>query len=112
MLSSLTAVGGDLEIAMQLSEQQLRAIVPEEGPGVDSACPVCRTYHRWQWSPLEPDRIVCQPSGTVFPNPEYPADRKAVMLNYRGEKRTVAYWEGPVPHCCWSCCWGQAGIRY
>ena len=45
---------GDLETAMQMSEKQLAAIVPDECPAVDSACPICKTYHKWKWSPEKP----------------------------------------------------------
>lgn len=36
---------GDLETAMQMGEKELVAIVPEQCPAVDSACPICKPYH-------------------------------------------------------------------
>jgi len=88
---------GDLETAMEMSEQRLVSIVPDECPAVDSACPICRTYHNWKWSVQRPFEIVCPQTGTVFPNSKYAMDKKAVMWNYAGEKKTVRYYEGPAP---------------
>ncbi len=87
---------------MAMSERELVAIVPDQCPDVEAPCPKCRLYLRtvrkgWAWSPTKPHQVRCPVCGTVYPDPNYPMDRKATFLNFLGEKVTVPYHLGPRP---------------
>ena len=87
---------------MAMSEQELLAIVPDQCPDVESACPKCRTYLRtvrkgWKWSPNRPFPIQCPMCATVYPNKDDPMDKTQTFLNFIGEEIAVPYHRGPKP---------------
>ena len=99
--SAIAAPQDDKRIkeVMALSEAQVIAIVPTQTP-IECADPAAGGYLRgskknWKWSPKTPGKIVSPIDGTAYPNAQFPMDRKAVYLNYKGEKVERAYWQGP-----------------
>ena len=99
--SAIAAPQDDKRIkeVMALSEAQVIAIVPTQTP-IECADPAAGGYLRgskknWEWSPKTPGKIVSPIDGTAYPNAQFPMDRKAVYLNYKGEKVERAYWQGP-----------------
>ncbi|PHR97260.1 MAG: hypothetical protein COA78_27800 [Blastopirellula sp.] len=84
---------------MSMSEEQVIALVPEQTP-IECADPAAGAYLRglkknWKWSAANPDKIISPIDGLAYPNAKFPMDRKAVYLNYNGQKIERAYWEGP-----------------
>ena len=91
---------GALDI-MQLSEEQLLALIPDQTP-IDAPDPAGPTYLRhhkqsWGWRPDRPDELVSPLDGMVYPNARYAMSRKANYLNYSGGKIEVSFYEGAVP---------------
>lgn len=88
-----------IEDVMALTEEQVIAVVPAQSP-IECADPAAGAYLRglkknWNWSVKNPDTIVSPIDGTSYPNAKFPMDRKAVFLNYKGEKVERSYWQGP-----------------
>ncbi len=87
---------------MALTDDQVRALIPDEPPTISDLCPVCARKHPpgpimqsvnpfpVEFDPLHPDRIKCKKCGTVFPNTDFPL-KKETMLNMLGEEVTVEY---------------------
>ncbi len=87
---------------MSLTDDQVRALIPDQPPTISDLCPVCAQKNPpgpimqsvkpfpVEFDPLHPDRITCKKCGTVFPNADFPL-QKEVMLNMLGEEVTVEY---------------------
>ncbi len=111
-------VGGanpeDVELAMNMTEQQILDAMPEQTPRIHCGCPNCHAHkeqrnwmdhgergqlrHIWYWdyNPLEPDKITCKICGESYPgNKKYPQDKTEVFRNPIGEAYTVRYYYDP-----------------
>ena len=86
---------------MALSEKQTLACVPKLNPLVGCANPETleypRQYREWDWSPLDPERVIDPKTGMKFPNAKYPLDRSFTVLNTIGESITIPYYQGKKP---------------
>lgn len=85
---------------LTLSEDELRARVPEESGGIwFTDCPNCdygsQDRGRFNWDPATPHQIECQGCGEVYPdNPDYPDDHVVEVEAPEGIHR-FSFWENP-----------------
>ena len=91
---------------MDLSEAQVRAIIPAQPPTISDNCPACErvkphgTLTSWlgyspfpmEFDPLKPDQFKCVKCGTTFPDAGFPL-KPATFQNMLGEDVTVLYYE-------------------
>ncbi len=82
---------------LEMSDQELAALVPERNGFRFCDCPNCEMgtqQGQLVWAGLEaPDKVKCKFCGMVFPNEQYPEDKTITALNPRGETVTYHYYE-------------------
>ena len=88
---------------MALTDDQVRALIPDQPPTISDLCPVCARKKApgsimqsvkpfpVEFDPIHPDHITCEKCGTVFPNAGFPL-KKQTMQNMLGEEVTVEYY--------------------
>ena len=88
---------------MALTDDQVRAIIPDQPPTISDYCPVCARKtppptitqgvkpFPVEFDPLHPNQIRCEKCGTIFPNADFPL-KKETMQNMLGEAVTVQYY--------------------
>jgi len=94
---------GGVKELMALTDDQVRALIPDQPPTISDLCPVCARKKTpgpimqsvkpfpVEFDPLYPDHIKCEKCGTVFPNADFPL-KKETMQNMLGETVQVEYY--------------------
>lgn len=84
------------EYPMSLSEEEMLDLVPQKNGMALIGCPNCppgRPEGRFDWDPHQPNQIVCQRCGHVYPSDEYPADKIDEVTTPAGNTVEYRYWE-------------------
>lgn len=88
---------------MALTDDQLRALMPEQPPTISDLCPVCARNNPpgpimgpvkpfpVEFNPLHPDRIQCKKCGTLLPSAGFPL-KQETFRNMLGEEVAVGYY--------------------
>ncbi|MCP4453784.1 MAG: hypothetical protein GY809_20170 [Planctomycetes bacterium] len=100
---------------LDLSEDELTALMPDQTPLIHQPCPVCarktpentqvtaltRFWRNYNFDPFKPGEIQCGECNTVFPNEQFAPEKAKfdTFVNLEGKKITVPYWEYD---CLWS----------
>jgi hypothetical protein len=91
------SLAGRLAPLLEMSDDELAALVPERNGFRFCDCPNCEMgaqQGQLTWMGLEaPDQVKCRFCGMVFPNEKYPEDKTITALNPRGETVTYHYYE-------------------
>ena len=95
--SNRASLERQLEPLLELSDEELAALVPERNGFQFCECPNCDAgtqAGQMQWMGLEaPDKVKCKFCGMVFPNGQYPENRSITTFNPRAERVTYHYYE-------------------
>lgn len=86
----------------ELTPEYIDKMIPETTPGdtLFTPCPACRDqgkpahpHGQWHWPVDDPDHLVCQVCGTVFPNDQY---RESIVLRTTwGKPQELTFYGGP-----------------
>ena len=93
-----SAMASGLAPYLQMSEAQLRALVPRQSGVFYCGCPHCSggtTENNMTWSPDDPDHVRCQYCGHRFPSPDYPLNGEVRVTGPRGDEAIYRYYESP-----------------
>lgn len=82
----------DVRLAMSYNEAQIAHMIPETTPTCSLFTPSPLSdlgfpHGSWSWSPERPDQIICQGSGRIFPNKDFPEDIEIVLTHGGKEQR-------------------------
>ncbi len=81
---------------LQLSEEQVRAMVTEKAGFYEIQCPNCTKGHQGDqlvWDPARPNEVKCKYCGMVYPNEKYPMDKVYEHQAPTGEMQQYPYYE-------------------
>ena len=88
---------------MALTDDQVRALIPEQPPTIKDLCPVCARAKPpgpimqsvkpfpVEFNPLQPNQIKCLKCGTTYPNAAFPLQNETFQ-NMLGEDITIGYY--------------------
>ena len=88
---------------MALTDNQVRALIPDQPPTISDLCPVCTRKNSpgpimesvkqfpVEFDPLKPDQIKCRKCGTVFPNADFPLKTIGDYIGHRSPDSTQVY---------------------
>ncbi|MCA9133366.1 MAG: heparinase II/III family protein, partial [Planctomycetales bacterium] len=80
----------------ELSEEALRAMVPQQSGLQYVDCPNCTAGNQERqlsWDPAEPNKVTCDYCGHGYPSEKYPMSESLTVHNPRGELVSFPYWE-------------------
>ncbi len=83
---------------MAMTEDEVRALITEKAGFLEIGCPNCDAGHQsrqLQWHYSQPDQLVCQYCGHVYPSEQYPMDHIYEHEAPTGEIQRYPYYEAP-----------------